>query len=358
MRIIQLVQDLKLGGLETLLFNMSIGLRDRGHQVQVVCLTGGGAIAERLEENGISVKIASINRVKPCSVVKLRRMLLNFQPDVVHIHALTAGTFGRIALTGSGVRTIYHLHTLISVAHKPGVSMIIRERWLAVGDGSIIAVSREVGRDYVKTFNIHPSKLIVISGGVPDVIAENRSKIRAELGLSLKDKVVICIASLTPHKRHDVLLEAVAKISGVILLLAGDGVMRETIELRIKRDDLAGRVHLLGQREDVHRLLSAADVFALSSYPREGLPLSVMEAFRASVPVVVTRVGGLPEVVEDGVNGYLVEPNNPEAMAKALIKLLEHQELREEMGKNARRRFSKHYELNRYLDRIESIYRR
>lgn len=359
MRLVHVTVDLKEGGLENQFAHIVTGQRNRGYEVRAVCLTSGGETADRLRDEGIPVEVVEVQRVHPGSLLKVRRSLLRSSPEIAHLHGMPAGTFGRIALIGTGARTVYQLYTFISIAHRMTSMRKVRERWLALEGGAILAVSEAVKRDLVEEVGL-PARRIMVPpggyGGVPDLPHPGREKIRRRLGLSASDKAIVCLASLTRHKGHATLLEAMARIPGVLLLLGGEGPEREAIEARIARPDLAGRVRLLGFVEDAPALLAACDVATLASYPREGLPLSIMETHRAGRPSVVTNVGGMPEIVVDGVTGIVVEPNNPEVLAKALGLLLEDAELREKMGRAARERFLERYELNRYLDRLEQIY--
>lgn len=356
MHIVQLVQNLSMGGVETLLATISKGLRERRHRVSILCLTGGGIVAEALQSDGFDLQVVGVRRMTPGAILHLRTILRRLSPDLVHMHALPAGSFGRTALLGTGIASIYHLHTLISAAHHPSRGMILRERLLAPQTGNIIAVSREVAVDYIHTFNLAPEYLTILAGGIPDKKKLDRIETRKKLGLPGDKLIGCCVASLTPHKRHSIMLKALSLVKDVHLVLVGDGPLMEQLQQESRQSGIENRVHFQGLQKEVHPYLSASDFFLLSSFPREGMPLSVLEAGRTSIPSIVTNVGGLPEVIDDGWNGFLVNPENPEAMAEKIRFFQEQPGELIRMGTNARKRYEKRYELNAFLNRLESLY--
>ncbi len=360
MRLVHVVQTLGQGGLELLLERIVLGQRERGHQVRVVCLTRGGWIADRLREQRVRVKIIGADRISLSNLLTLRKELLKGRPDIVHLHAMPAGTLGRLALLGSGLRTVYHVHTMLTTAHRLTRAQKLREQALAYTGSAIIAISQAVKRDLVEGVGISPHKITVISGGVPDLLPNElilKNEARKRWNVPDTAKVIACVANLLPHKGHLTLLDAMTKIPDAWLLLAGEGEERRHIQSRIAKLGLDDRVKLLGRVENIALLWQAADVAVQPSFPREGLGLAVVEANRAQVPAVVTRVGGLTEVVVDRITGLIVEPNDLEEMAKALQQLLDNQELRRNLGVNARHRFLKHYSLEGYLTRLEQVYK-
>ena len=173
---------------------------------------------------------------------------------------------------------------------------------------------------------------------------------------------VVCAAGrLSPEKGFDQLVEAAAAVvkenPEVGFVLFGEGPLRGALENQITARNLSGRFILAGFREDVDRFIPHADVFALPSFT-EGLPNVVLEAFAASVPVVATAVGGTPEVVEDGVSGYLVPAGDPDALARRILDVLRDEERRKAMGVNARRRVEEHFTFHAQSVRYEHLFDR
>lgn len=355
MRILQIVVDLKQGGLENLIANISRGLKDRGHEVHILCLSAGGQTADFLKQEEFPVHIPSVSKVRLGSLQKLRRIAQSVQPDVIHMHTLPAGTFGRLAFSGLNIRLIYHVHTTLSIAHQMGRSLIVREWALSHFPAAILSVSEAVKHDLVKRIGIRPAKITVLSGGVPDLTHPTQMEARKVLGLPLDKPILSSIASLTPVKDHSTLLKAMALLPDANLLLAGEGPLKEELAQQAQALGIARRVIFHGFTENIPQIVSASDLVVQTSYPREGLGLALIEAFRGKRPVVATSVGGMKEVVTRE-TGLLVPPRSPEKLARALNSLLENRKKRIEMGQAARERFLDEYELSTYCSRLETIY--
>ena len=194
-----------------------------------------------------------------------------------------------------------------------------------------------------------------------------RLKTRISLNIDDDSLVIIHVGRFSPQKNHRLLIESfsrvLSKINNVKLVIVGDGDLRPEIEGIVNRNGLNNHIKFLGVRKDIADLLSASDIFVLSS-DWEGLPLTVIEAMAAGKPVVATAVGGVPELIKDNVNGFLVQPKDPDSLAQALIKMAGDREASREMGamgrKMAREKFdirimAKAYE-NLYLDELNKNY--
>lgn len=145
------------------------------------------------------------------------------------------------------------------------------------------------------------------------------------------------------------------KLTEGIVLMVGDGELRPQVEEYIGRHGLEERLRLLGQRGDIPQILAASDIFVLSS-DWEGLPYTIIEAMMSGLPVVATRVGGVPELVENEVTGFIVPPKNPQALAKGLQRLLDDPELRHRMGQLGREKALREFTLDRMLRETERVY--
>ena len=149
MRIVHLVEDLKRGGMEKLIADIVRGQRAAGHEVAIVCLRGRGETADELRDDGFAVSLIGATRVRPAGLYAVRRTLRGFRADVAHLHGMPAGTFGRLALLGTGTKTLFHVHTQISIAHLMRPALARRERMLARLPGVILAISESVRRDLI-----------------------------------------------------------------------------------------------------------------------------------------------------------------------------------------------------------------
>jgi glycosyltransferase involved in cell wall biosynthesis len=219
-------------------------------------------------------------------------------------------------------------------------------------------VSEADKRRMIEVEGIPSRRLRVIPNAVPAPVPAGHD-VRAELGIPASAPVVVTVCQLRPEKAVEVLVESAALLRDrhpeLRVLVAGEGAERGRLESLIKELGLADTVLLLGTRRDVPDILVAADVTVCCS-DFEGTPLSVMEYMGAGKPVVATRVGGLPEVVQDGVHGLLVEPRDPVGLADALARLLEEEPLRRRLGEAARIRQQTTFDLDAAVRRIEELY--
>ncbi|MBE3584511.1 MAG: glycosyltransferase family 4 protein, partial [Limnochordaceae bacterium] len=277
----------------------------------------------------------------------------------VHAHTFKAGAVARLAGAAEGVPTIYTPHGWRFMAGTPRLWQLAGptiERFLARHAARIVCVS-EYERQLALELGIaDPEKLVVVQNGIPDVPDQAR-----KLGPvhSLTQNVrAIMVGRFEPPKDQETLVRAVARASrpGIVLDLVGDGPTRTRIADLARSLGLGDRVRFLGERDDIPELLAESHVFVLASQ-FEGLPLVVLEAMRAGLPVVATGVGGVPEAVRDGVTGILVPPRNVEALAEALGTLASSARVRTEMGAAGRRLFLSRFTEGRMLQEIERIYR-
>ena len=214
----------------------------------------------------------------------------------------------------------------------------------------------------VEVERIDPAKLIVLPNGIPSrTSGASNGVLREELGLSPDDRVIGSVAVLRPQKALDVLVRAARKLVDEFprlhLVIAGEGPERERLEPLIAELGLGSHVHLLGMRTDVPDLLAGLDV-AVSSSAFEGSPLAILEYMQAGLPVVATRVGGVPDIVASGETGVLVEPGDPDALAAAVAGLLRDPEMVTAMGRRGRERQQHEFDLDLMVRRLEGIYER
>jgi glycosyltransferase involved in cell wall biosynthesis len=236
------------------------------------------------------------------------------------------------------------------------------DRWLiARWSDAFIAVSEEGRRSMVEVERIRPEDVVLLRNGRPALAPGDPHKAREELGIAAEQPVLVASGSLRREKAYEVLIEAAAALApsapGLRVLIAGDGPERPRLEELIRKLGMSGVVSLLGVRADIPDLLAAADIGVCCS-DFEGGPLSVMEYMGAGLPVIATRVGGLPELVQDGVNGVLIPPRDPEALAEAAAGVLADPSLRERMGNAGRELREREYGIDRYIGRLEALYER
>lgn len=280
--------------------------------------------------------------------------------QVVHGHMLGSNVWAVVLGRAAGVPVVVaHEHSW-SFDGRPGRRLLDRHL-IARGSDAVIACSDADRRRMIEIEGIAASDVVLLRNGIDPRAPTPGRDVRRELGIAADAPVVGTVATLRPEKRLDMLLRAVALLRrqhpDVRVIIAGDGPERGRLEALVAQLGLAGAAMLLGRRADVPDVLQAIDVAANCS-DFEGSPLSVLEYMEAARPVVAGSVGGLPELIEDGVHGVLVAPRDPSALANGLHELLADPQRRRRMGEAARRRRREHFSLDVMVADVQELYER
>jgi glycosyltransferase involved in cell wall biosynthesis len=300
------------------------------------------------------------------ALVDLLRLIRRERPLIVHTHTAKAGALGRLAAWIARVPVVvhtYHGHVFRNY-FSPGKTrfFVAVERWLARRTDRLLSVSPQVRRDLLDLGIGTPERSAVVPLGLelePFLNGGAWGGLRRELGIEPAAPVVAIVARLVLIKAHEVFLEAASIVSrrrpDARFVVVGDGERRAELEALAERLGLGGAVHFLGWRRDLPAIYRDVDVVALTSR-NEGSPVSLIEAMAGGRPVVATGVGGVPDLVEHGVNGYLVEPDQPAALAEALLALLSDPGRREALGVAGRKRAYPAFAADRLLRDIDELY--
>jgi len=357
MKIDWLITELNtLGGAEIYVRQMAPRLQQTGQSIRVITFMSGGILPSELSHAGIPViELGLHNKVDWKALGRLRQVWKTEKPDLVHTHLYHAGIVGRIAARVMGIRMV--------VVHQHGAERArssfrtIIDRITSPLVSQYVATCKAVADTIQKREGISGSKVTVIYNGIecfsPAGLVPRK---RAPSPLML-----ISIGRLSPEKGHNTLLNALAHLNThdvpVQLNLVGQGDSQASLAERAARPDLTGLVRMLGSRRDVPELLANADIFVLPS-DWEGVSMALLEAMAAGLPVVATTVGGTPEVVMDGVTGFLVPPRDPPALANALSILLQDPDLRQRMGEAGRQRAFDLFNIVHTVQQTLSLYER
>jgi len=320
------------------------------------------ALVARLVGQGVRVRRLRLRRGPGigdlAGALQLGDEIRAFRPDVVHLHSTKAGLLGRPVARLLGVPVVYTAHgtSWQYTGRVLGRLQRALERALRPATDLLLSVCPEEAQAFAAEIGFAPARIRVVPNGVqlPDVaaLAAARASGRAALGLSARDVWAIFVGRLTREKGLDVLLDALGCDAGVGgLLVVGTGADRRPLEAAALR--LPVPVRFCGYREDVGRLLAAADVFVQPSRS-EGLPFSVLEAMAHGLPVVGSRVGGLPGLV-DGC-GQLVAAEDPDALATALRRLATDPAERHALGMAGRTRVGRDFGLPDMLAALQRVY--
>lgn len=335
--------------------DLAIGLKRRGHDVEVVSLVQPQVLHNALEANGVSVMTLEIRREHRSLVqvlvaaYRFRRHVRRRRPDIVHAHMVHANLFSRLALALSGSRLISTIHNVVEGGQLRDWGYRVTN-WCSNLNTTISEAAR---LRYVKQ-RVLPDSTIVVPNGI-DVGKYAPAETPAP-GHAFR---WIAVGRLEKQKDYPTLLSAISRIEGATLSVAGDGAQRSVVENMANELGLADRVFFLGVRHDVPALLGRHDGFVLSS-SSEGFGIAVVEAMAAGLPVVVTDSGGPPEIVgRDGAAGLVVQPGDPAATAAAMSTIMELSLAeRAAMGLVGRTRVRATFELESVIDRWEQVYDR
>jgi glycosyltransferase involved in cell wall biosynthesis len=381
-RILRVIARLNMGGPALHVAYLSAGLAERGYETTLVAGTlarGEESMAHVAEELDVPVvtlpelsrEIAPLQDTR--ATLELRRLIRELRPHILHTHTAKAGAIGRVAamLAGSARPPIvvhtFHGHVLRGY-FGPVRSTFFRllERRLAHASTALVAVSPEVRDDLVALGVAPRERFTVIRLGIEleqRVRAGENGRVEARrlMGIPPERFGVGWIGRMTGVKRLDDVLLAFKRLCeqdvDACLCLVGDGPDREQVERQAHRLGIMRRSLFLGYQEDVAGYYAAFDAFVLPS-GNEGTPVTTIEALAGGRPVVATRVGGLPDVVRDGRDGFLVDPGAVDDLADRLARLARDPDLRRRMGESGRARVLERYSVRRLLDDVDSLYRR
>jgi glycosyltransferase involved in cell wall biosynthesis len=349
------------GGAERLAVNVTARL-DPGRFQRYLCVTrrpdGRPTLERDLEQSG--VRVLRLNRASVADLqpwLRFAAFLRRERIDVIHSHKFGSNVWA--ALLGSLANVpvvVTHEHTW-SFEGQPVRRVLDRELIARLSD-VVLAVSVEDQRRMIALEGVPAERIRLVPNGIPPLATGGRD-VRAELGIPGDAPVIGAVSVLRAQKALDVLVEAarvlVAEFPALRVIVAGDGPERERLGRLVVDYRLDKSVLLVGERSDVPDVLCALDV-AVSSSDFEGSPLAVIEYMAAGLPVVATRVGGIPELIGDGVHGLLVPPRAARELAAAIATLLRDPTRRGEMGARARERQQREFSLDATVRRLEDLY--
>jgi glycosyltransferase involved in cell wall biosynthesis len=378
---LRVIARLNMGGPALHVAYLSAGLAERGYETTLVAGTlarGEESMARVAEERGVQVvvvpdlsrEIAPLHDLRAAR--ELARLIRDLRPQILHTHTAKAGAVGRLAASLARdarppiVVHTFHGHVLRGY-FGPVRSRLFRllERRLARSTTALVAVSPEVRDDLVSLGVAPREKFRVIRLGIEldrrVTAGENgRAELRRMMGIPQERFMVGWVGRMTAVKRMDDVLSAFQRLDAqgvdACLCLVGDGPDRADAERKAHRLGIMRRCLFLGYQNDVAPFFAAFDVFLLPS-GNEGTPVTTIEALAGGRPVVATRVGGVPDVVREGEDGFLVEPGAVDELADRLARLAADPQLRERMGQAGRARVLERYSVQRLLSEMDSLYR-
>jgi len=358
MRIAHLSSMTGFYGGEVCLLNLTAGMQGRGHTVSCV-VRPDSRLRRELEERGVEVfPLPLVDWYEPYSVARLRRWLIRRDIQILHTHLPRDYFIAATATLGTGVLNVGSRHQLNRI------SLPVFKRPFLSRFSAMIGVSQAVRRGLVASDIMDEDRVETIPNGVELAGADRAcTDLRESLDVAPEVPVVGFVGRLCPGKGVETLLEAAALLKprwpDFRLFILGDGPGVNDYVTSLKnlavRLGLGSNVHFFGYVDNAAAACAAFDVQVVCSRA-EPFGLVTVEAMAQGVPVVVTNSGGSPEIVRDGVEGFLVDPGDADALARRLDCLLDSPGLRGEMGRRGRERVRRHFTLDHMLDSTEALY--
>jgi glycosyltransferase involved in cell wall biosynthesis len=351
-----------VGGAEKTLFALATLLDHRRFATtSVVSLKPEGHYAKRLAAQGVRTETLGLSRApRPSDASRLARIIERERPAIVHAVMYQAIQLARMAKKRSAFPFKLVSSPRVNYRSRSLVTLLV-DRWLKERDDLLIAECDASRRFLISRLGYKPAKVLTIRNGV-DLAGWPASKIdrqkkRLELRLGAADVLVGAIGRLDRQKGFATLIEAMARLKETPLrcVILGDGPERGRLEALIRRHHLERSVWLLGEKTDIPSWLSAFDAYCLPSL-WEGLPNALLEAMALGLPVIASRVDGVPEAVTSGKDGLLVPPAKPAALAAALKTLAADPALRASLGAAAKAAVSERFTLRRMIGEYERAY--
>jgi sugar transferase (PEP-CTERM/EpsH1 system associated) len=333
LHVVHVVLSLDCGGLERIVLDLARKSPELGQRVSVICLERPGTLAAEVERAGATV--ICINKPpgrRPETVGKVREVLRQLRPDVVHTHQIGALLYSGPAAHEIRVPLIVHTEHINQIAKHRTLDKRMKTRllWWIAGRyaARFFCVSEDIAEEVKLYGSVASHKARVVSNGVDTDrfrFRDGSAAIRESFGITSGEPVIGTVGRLNEVKCQDVLIRSFARVRDRFrdarLLIVGDGPRRAELEALVASLGLEGATTFTGYQARPDQFLHAMDIFALTSRA-EGLPLAILEAWAAGLPVVSTRVGGIPKVVEHGRTGLLIDPGDEDALTDALCGLL------------------------------------
>ncbi len=360
-RVAHVVYSPAIGGSESLALETCARLDRRAFDpLLLLAYPGSGPLPQLARARGVAVE--HLRRTRARRLVwrfVLGRQLRRLGVDLLHVHHVPLYAAVERAARASGIPVLVTEHARHTLSRSPRLQQVARRAVAQAAHFSV--VSYDLARWFVAELGVDPQRIEVIHGGI-DVTRFtpgcDAAPLRALAAGAGTGPIVVSVGRLVEAKHQELLIDATARLAdvGAILVLVGDGDRRQALERHAEGAGARGRVVFAGTRADIPSLLPGADVFALSSR-REGLPVALMEAMAAGLPVVATAVGGVPELVVHGRTGLLVPPEDAGRLADALRQLLADRERARAMAAAGRARVEQEFSLETVVGTYERRYR-
>jgi len=368
--VLQLISSAGFFGAENVVVELAASLAASGDRVTIGAFSnrhaqkaGSTELAAKAGARGLETEVFECaGRVDLRTVRAIRRFCRVHGVEVIHSHGYKSNIYSYLANRALGIRLVTTCHNWIDSGSKMSLYTKLDKFFLRKFD-SVVAVSDDVKRQLLEA-GIRPEKLRVIGNGIQaekfKTVDGTAEKVRKSLGIPAGALVAGTVGRLSPEKAHDLLLKAAAEVCAkrddCFFLLVGDGPQRASLEELARSLGINKRVVFAGRRSDIPEVLSAMDLFVLSSLT-EGQPMALLEAMAAGKPSVSTRVGDVPKILKEGEAGLIVPPSDSGALADAMLRVFADQALAARLSANALRTVKEEYSSSRMAAEYRACYK-
>jgi len=347
-----LTGNLQQGGAERQLFYMLKALREKKAQVRLLSLTSGDFWEEKLRNLGIPVEWVGRSKSKVARLASIVAALVRERPDILQSQHFYVNSYAAAAGRFAGSRIIGAIRSDVRSELRGEYQML---RWWGLKSCRVVAANSAPAIRTAIEMGIPAHKLTLL----PNVVDTDEFR-PPDRDMNCEIFRIAAVGRLVPAKRYDRLLSVVSRLKEICatpvkFLIAGDGPLRGELEQEVASLGLTSMVEFLGRRSDLPAVYKSADALAITS-DFEGTPNVALEAMACGLPVVSTMVGGVPDIIEHGVSGLLVEADDQDALAKHLCNLASDAKLRRWLGANARKRVVENCSLQRLPKYLEDLY--
>ena len=367
--IIWMIDSLGPGGAEQLMPTILKNLQQAGFNIRVCALQirAGNPIASELQRLGLLVDLIPIRNLRqPLNLIHILRYLRLHRPQLLHTQLEFSDILGTLAAKILGIPSVSTVHTLDVFPEKKSAWGRMKLRWFLLGRfcDRVIAVSEKTRRHYLQAGGLPHDKVITLYNGV-DIsrfkkMDETQTvKLRKELQLPLSSQIIMTVAVLREPKGIQFMISALPAIleqcPDVHYLIVGDGVHRAVLSDLVADLAIENHVTFSGHRTDIPDLLACCDIFVLPTL-KDALPTVLIEALAAGKPIIASNVGGVPEIIENGVNGVLVAPGEPSKLVEACLRLLKDNELSRQISLAGSETVRQRFNIDTQIEHLSRLY--
>jgi len=361
------------GGAQKYVYSLAVNLNPENYDVSVIC-GQGNELPKKLEEKGIRVhRITELERdisIKKelKNLIQIFKLIKKESPDVLHLNSPKVGGLGAVVGRILGVKKIiFTSHGFAFNEKRPLFHKVLIRffSWLTlVLNKKIILISNKEKKDTLGMPFIGPEKIVLINNGIEKIDFKEKNIAREHLLSKLSNKPEIptnavwigTLSELHKNKGLEYAINAVAKLTTpFVFFIVGVGEEKTNLEKIIKNNNLENKVFLTGFVDNANQYLKAFDIFTLTSV-KEGLPYTILEAGLSETPIVASNIGGIPDVIDNGINGILVTKERPGEIQRAIEYMLDHKEERETFAKKLKEKVEKNFSLEQMLEKTIALY--